>query len=140
MADAEHRQKVTLALDDEDVIRTIGTMFQKSGRAKFMDWPAAVYSMHQYDKVTVDGESVGISTWIAYSSNEGKMLTLAVLDAEHAEPGTEVTFVWGEEDGGTTKPTVEAHVQTEIGAVVSPVPYVEAARTSYAPGGWRAAP
>ena len=29
------------------------------------------------------------------------MLTLAVLDEEHAEPGTEVTFVWGEEDGGT---------------------------------------
>ena len=55
---------------------------------------------------------------------------------EHAEPGTEVTFVWGEENGGTTKPTVERHVQTEIRAVVSPVPYVEAARTSYAPGGW----
>ena len=139
MAEAEHRQKVTLALDDDDVTRTIGTMFQKSDRAKFMDWPAAVYSMHQYDKVIVDGETVGISTWIAYSSNEGKMLTLAVLDAEYAEPGTEVTFVWGEEDGGTTKPTVESHVQTEIGAVVSPVPYVEAARTSYAPGGWRAA-
>jgi hypothetical protein len=28
----------------------------------------------------------------------------------------------------------------EIGAVVSPVPYVEAVRESYAPGGWRAAP
>jgi vanillate/3-O-methylgallate O-demethylase len=139
MADVAHRQKVTLALDDDDVTRTIGTMFQKSDRAKFMDWPAAVYSMHQYDRVTVEGETVGISTWIAYSSNEGKMLTLAVLDAEYAEPGTEVTFVWGEEDGGTTKPTVERHVQAEIGAVVSPVPYVEAVRTAYAPGGWRAA-
>ena len=36
-----------------------------------------------------------------------------------------------------------AHVgdvlQTEIRAVVSPVPYVEAVRTSYAPGSWRAA-
>jgi syringate O-demethylase len=138
MAEGEHREKVTLALDDEDVTRTIGTMFQASDRAKFMDWPAAVYSMHQYDKVTVDGEAVGISTWIAYSSNEGKMLTLAVLDAEYAAPGTEVTFVWGEEDGGTTKPTVEPHVQVEIAAVVCPVPYVEAVRTSYAPGGWRA--
>jgi syringate O-demethylase len=67
------------------------------------------------------------------------MLTLAVLDAEHAEPGTEVTLVWGEEDGGTAKPTVERHVQSELRAVVSPVPYVEAVRTSYAPeGGWRA--
>jgi syringate O-demethylase len=138
MAGSDHRQKVTLALDDEDVTRTIGTMFGTGERAKFMDWPSAVYSMHQFDRVTVDGETVGVSTWIGYSANEGKILTLAVLDAEHAEPGTAVTFVWGEEDGGTTKPTVEPHVQVEIGAVVSPVPYVETARTSYAPGGWRA--
>src|SRR5207253_9955799 len=112
------RRKVTLALDDEDVPRTIGTMFQKTDRAKFVDWPSAVYSMHQYDRVTVEGETVGVSTWIGYSSNEGKMLTLAVLDADYAEPGTEVTFVWGEEAGGTAKPTVERHVQTEIRAVV----------------------
>jgi syringate O-demethylase len=136
-AEGDHRQKVTLALDDEDVTRTIGTMFGTDERAKFMDWPSAVYSMHQYDRVAVDGETVGVSTWIGYSANEGKMLTLAVLDADYAEPGTEVTFVWGEEDGGTAKPTVEPHVQVEIAAVVSPVPYVEAVRTSYAPGGWR---
>jgi glycine cleavage system aminomethyltransferase T len=139
MAEGDHRRKVTLALEDEDVTRTIGMMFGKGERAKFMDWPSAVYSMHPYDRVTVDGETVGVSTWIGYSWNEAKMLTLAVVDAEYAEPGTEVTLVWGEEDGGTTKPTVEPHVQVEIGAVVSPVPYVEAVRKSYAPGGWRAA-
>ena len=138
MADGEHRKKVTLALDDDDVSRTIATMFQKSDRAKFVDWPSAVYSMHPYDTVTVDDETVGVSTWIGYSANEGKMLTLAVLDHEHAEPGTQVTLLWGEEDGGTSKPTVEPHVQTEIRATVSPVPYVETVRTSYAPGGWRA--
>jgi syringate O-demethylase len=137
MAGGDHRQKVTLALDDEDVTRTIGTMFRKGERAKFMDWPSAVYSMHQFDRVMRDRETVGVSTWIGYSANEGKMLTLAVVDPEHAEPGTAVTLVWGEEDGGTAKPTVEPHVQVEIGAVVSPVPYVEAVRTSYAPGGWR---
>jgi glycine cleavage system aminomethyltransferase T len=139
MAGGEHRRKVTLALDDDDVTRTIGSMFQKKDRAKFVDWPSAVYSMHPFDKVTVNGETVGVSTWVGYSANEGKMLTLAVLNAEHAEPGTEVTFVWGEEGGGSAKPTVERHVQTEIRAVVSPVPYVEAVRKSYAPGGWRAA-
>jgi glycine cleavage system aminomethyltransferase T len=138
MAGGEHRKKVTLALDDDDVTRTIGMMFRMEDRAKFMDWPSAVYSMHQFDRVTVEGETVGVSTWIGYSANEGKMLTLAVLDIDHAEPGTDVTLVWGEEDGGTAKPTVESHVQVEIGAVVSPVPYVEAVRTSYAPGGWRA--
>jgi glycine cleavage system aminomethyltransferase T len=139
MAADEHRHKVTLALDDEDVIRTIGTMFRKTGRAKFIDWPSAVYAMHPYDRVTVDDETVGVSTWIGYSANEGRMLTLAVLDAEHAEPGTEVTLVWGEPGGGTSKPTVEAHEQVELRAIVSPVPYVEAVRRSYAPGGWRAA-
>jgi glycine cleavage system aminomethyltransferase T len=139
MRESEHRQKVTLALDDEDVTRTIATMFQKDRRAKFVDWPSAVYSMHPFDRVTVDGETVGVSTWVGYSANEGKMLTLAVLEPEYAEPGTEVTFVWGEEGGGTEKPTVEPHVQVELRAVVSPVPYVEAVRTSYAPGGWRAA-
>jgi glycine cleavage system aminomethyltransferase T len=139
MADVDHRRKVTLALDDEDVTRAIGTMFRQEERAKFIDWPSAVYSMHQFDRVAVDGKTVGVSTWIGYSANEGKMLTLAVLDADYAEPGTDVTFVWGEEGGGTAKPTVEPHVQVEIGAVVCPVPYVEAARTSYAPGGWRAA-
>jgi glycine cleavage system aminomethyltransferase T len=139
MAEGEHRTKVTLALDDDDVARTIASMFQKTGRAKFIEWPNAVYSMHPYDKVTVNDEIVGISTWICYTANEGKLLTLAILDSEYAEPGTEVTFVWGEEDGGTAKPTVEEHVQTEIRAIVSPVPYVEAVRTSYAPGGWRAA-
>ena len=139
MADGPHRQKVTLALDDEDVTRTIGTMLQKTGRAKYIEWPNSVYSMHPYDRVTVDGETIGLSTWVGYSANEGRMLTLTVLDAEHAEPGTEVTLVWGEEGGGTRKPTVETHVQTEIRAVVSPVPYVEAVRTSYAPESWRAA-
>jgi syringate O-demethylase len=138
MADGDHRHKVTLALDDEDVTRTIATMFQKEDRAKFIDWPSAVYSMHPFDRVTVDGETVGVSTWVGYSANEGKMLTLAVLDAEHAEPGTAVTFVWGEEDGGTAKPTVEPHVQVELRAVVSPVPYVETVRKAYAPGSWRA--
>jgi syringate O-demethylase len=139
MADGEHRTKVTLVLNDEDVTRTIGMMFQDSDRAKFIEWPNAVYAMHQYDAVTAGGETVGVSTWICYSANEGKLLTLAILDAEHAEPGTEVTLVWGEEGGGTAKPTVEPHVQTEMRAVVAPVPIVGAVRSSYAPGGWRAA-
>ena len=134
MAEGEHRRKVTLALDDDSVTETIGTMLQKTDRAKFIDWPSAVYSMHPFDKVTVDGETVGVSTWVGYSANEGKMLTLAVLDAEFAEPGTDVTFVWGEEHGGSSKPTVEPHVQTEIRAVVSPVPYVEVVRTAYRAG------
>jgi syringate O-demethylase len=127
------RTKVTLALNDEDVTRALGTMFQKTSRAKYFDFPSAVYSTLPYDEVLRDSESIGISTWCGYSANEGKMLTLAILDKECGEPGTEVTFVWGEEGGGSTKPTVERHVQTEIRAIVCPVPYSEVARLSYRP-------
>jgi glycine cleavage system aminomethyltransferase T len=129
------RTKVTLALNDEDVTRALGTMFQKTNRAKYFDFPSAVYATLPYDKVLREGEMVGISTWIGYSSNEGKMLTLAMLDNEHSEPGQEVTLVWGEEGGGSSKPTVERHVQTEIRAIVSPVPYSEVARVAYRPQG-----
>ena len=136
-ADDEHRRKVTLALDDEDVTRTIGTMFGKSDRAKFIDWPSAVYSMYPYDRVMKDGKLAGVSTWIGYSSNERKMLTLAMLDPQYAKPGTEVTFVWGEENGGSRKPTVERHKQVEMRAIVCPVPYVASVRAQYVEGGWR---
>ena len=138
MSNRRHRKKVTLALNDEDVTRTIGSAFQKHNRAKFIDWPSAVYSMHPFDRVIVDGKTVGISTWIGYSANEDKR-DQAVLDADYAEPGTEVIFVWGEEDGGSAKPTVEGHTQMHMRAVVSPVPYVKTVRKAYAPGGSRAA-
>src|SRR5262245_48351730 len=131
MAGKPSRRKVTLALNDEDVTRAIGSMFQKDGRAKYFDFPSAVYATLPYDKVLKDGKTIGISTWCGYSFNEGKMLTLAMLEPQYAEPGTEVTFVWGEEGGGTSKPTVERHVQTNIRAIVSPVPYVAVARQEY---------
>jgi len=136
VAKKPHRKKVTLALNSEDVTRAIATMFEKKNRAKYFDFPSAVYSTLPYDKVVHGGKVIGISTWCGYSANEGRMLTLAILDHEFSNPGTEVTFVWGEEGGGSSKPTVERHVQTEIRAIVSPCPYSEVARTSYAPG-WR---
>jgi syringate O-demethylase len=125
------RTKVTLALNPADVMQAMGTMFEKSNRAKYFDFPSAVYSTWPYDKVTKNGRTIGISTWIGYSSNEGKMLTLAMLDNEHAQTGNDVTFVWGEQPGTGSRPTVESHVQVEIRATVAPVPYVEVAREAY---------
>ncbi len=57
------------------------------------------------------------------------------LDA-NVELGTEVKLVWGEEGGGTKKPTVERHKQIEIRAKVSPAPYSKMAQTTYHEG-WR---
>lgn len=138
LAKAPTRHKVTLALDSDDVLQCLGMQLFADERAKYMDFPSAVYSMHPFDKVMVDGDIVGVSTWIGYSSNERTMLTLAMVDAAYARPGTEVILVWGEEDGGSSKPTVERHRQVEIRAVVSPVPYSRVARDSYAgTAGWR---
>jgi glycine cleavage system aminomethyltransferase T len=125
------RTEVTLALEDDDVLSVIGSQFGDDERGKFMEFPSAVYAMHPYDEVQVDGRTVGRSTWIGYSSNEAKMLTLAVLDNEYARPGTEVTLIWGEQNGGSAKPAVEPHVQKEIRAIVSPVPYAKVAREDY---------
>ncbi len=139
MQGRKHRRKMTLALNDEDVTSILHSGFSKDQRGKWIELPHAVYCMHQFDKVLMGGKPVGLSTWIGYSSGERKMLSLAVLDAAVAEPGQEVTLVWGEENGGTRKPTVEKHIQTEIRGIVSPAPYVEVVRTAYAPGGWRKA-
>jgi glycine cleavage system aminomethyltransferase T len=125
------RTKVTLALNSQDVMKAMGSWFEKENRAKFFEFPSAVYSTWPYDKVTKNGKTVGISTWVGYSSNEGKMLTLAILDNEHAQPGNEVTFVWGEQPGTGSRPPVESHVQVEIRAQVCPVPYAEVAREAY---------
>jgi len=131
IAKNQKRTKVTLALDSQDVMQAMGTMFDKGDRAKFFEFPSAVYSTWPYDKVMKNGRDIGISTWVGYSSNEGKMLTLAILDKEHADIGSEVTFVWGEQPGTGSKATVESHVQKEIRALVSPVPYSEVAREAY---------
>ncbi len=76
LAAKPHRKKVTLALDNVSVTDALYTMFDQGLRAKFIEFPSAVYSMHPFDRVTVDGKLAGVSTWIGYSANEGKMLTL----------------------------------------------------------------
>ena len=135
MVDNPARKKVTLAWNGDDVARAMGTLFKKGDAAKYIDLPLSNYSTWPYDKLLVDGERVGVSTFSGYSYNERSMLSLAIVDVD-VELGNEVTLVWGEEDGGSAKPVVERHVQPEIRAIVSPCPYSEVARTSYAEG-WR---
>jgi vanillate/3-O-methylgallate O-demethylase len=135
MGDEPKRRKVTLAWNGEDVARAIGTLFEKGDAAKYIDFPLSNYATWPYDKLLKDGELVGISSFSGYSYNERSFLSLGMVDAD-IELGNEVTLVWGEEGGGSSKPVVERHVQAEIRAIVSPCPYSEVARTSYAEG-WR---
>jgi vanillate/3-O-methylgallate O-demethylase len=135
IADEPRRKKVTLAWNGEDVAGAMGTMFEKGDPVKYIDLPLSNYSTWPYDRILHGGETVGVSTFSGYSYNERSMLSLAIVDVD-VEIGTEVTLVWGEEGGGSAKPVVERHAQTELRAVVSPCPYSEVARTSYAEG-WR---
>lgn len=131
ISDNPRREKVTLVWNGEDVARVFRSLFEDGDTAKYIDLPKSRYALFQYDKVLKDGEIAGVSTDCGYSYNERAMLSLACIGIEHSEPGTEVTVVWGEEGGGSSKPTVERHVQTEIRATVAPAPIVEYARTAY---------
>ena len=131
IAQNPRRKKVTLVLNSDDVTKCINTHLKPGDRTKFFEFPSAVYATLPYDKVVKDGKTIGVSTWCGYSSNERSFLTLAMIDVAHSEPGTPVTFVWGEEGGGSQKPTVERHVQAEIRATVAPVPYADPARKDY---------
>jgi vanillate/3-O-methylgallate O-demethylase len=134
IANTPQRQKMTLVWNNEDVQRAFGSIFQTPGEGpKYVDLPLANYSTLPYDKIVKGGRTVGLSTYTGFSSNERAMLSLAMLDSAYAEPGTEVNVVWGEEGGGSTKPAVERHRQTEIRAIVQAAPVSEIARVAYRP-------
>ncbi len=130
------RHKVTLAWNSDDVAKVFASMFQSAGpHYKYIDLPLSNYASANYDNIVVGGKSVGFSMFTGYSYNERSMLSLATVAAD-IKVGNEVKVVWGEENGGTKKTTVEPHKQIEIRAIVSPIPYSKVAREEYA-AGWR---
>jgi vanillate/3-O-methylgallate O-demethylase len=133
MADNQKRKKVTLVWNGEDIERVVGSLFHGGDIEKYIDLPLANYSTLPFDKVLKDGKIIGLSTYTGYTYNERAMLSLAVVNIQHSEPGAEVTLVWGEEGRGSSKPTVERHKQVEIRATVAAVPYAEVARVAYRP-------
>lgn len=137
MNPAEQRTKVTLAWNPEDMAKIMASMFDPDGEAyKFFDVPLANYASSNYDRVVdAGGKTVGLSMFTGFSYNEKQALSLATIDPE-IPVGTELRVVWGEENGGTRKTTVERHKQLEVRAVVSTVPYSRVARETYKEG-WR---
>jgi glycine cleavage system aminomethyltransferase T len=132
-AQRPRRRKVTLVWNGADVARVFGTMAGEGDVAKYIDMPLANYATLPYDTVLRGGAPVGISTYTGYTFNERAWVSLAMIDEGHAEVGTEVTVVWGEPGGGTSKPTVERHTQAEIRATVQPAPLSDTARIAYRP-------
>lgn len=125
LVDDQQRTKVTLVWDDDDVLDIFASMFTDGETYKFFDLSMPYWSVFHYDAVLKDEENVGVSKYFGYTYNERSVLSLAVVEEEYSDPGTRVEVVWGEPDGRSPNSKVERHVQTEIGATVAPVPYVE---------------
>lgn len=136
MAGETHKKKVTFAWNADDVTGVFRSMLEPGGdNYKYIDLPLSNYASSSYDRVMDGDKLVGFSMFSGYSYNERSMLSLGTVNPDVAD-GTELTLVWGEEDGGSGKTTVERHKQVEIRVVVSPVPYSQVARETYAKG-WR---
>ena len=130
------RRKVTFEWNGEDLARIFSSLTDRDSLpCKFFDLPIANYASSSYDAVRLGGRTVGLSMFTGYSHNERCGLSLGVVDPD-IEPGTELLLVWGEENGGTAKSTVERHRQCEVRVKVTPAPYSRDARTSYH-SGWR---
>jgi len=133
LAAKQTRRKVTLVWNGDDMARAFGSLAREGDITKYIDLPLANYATLPFDKVLKDGKTVGLSTYTGYTYNERAIISLAVVDSEHSEPGTKLTLVWGEEGRGSSKPTVERHVQAEMRVTVAPAPISEIARVAYRP-------
>lgn len=135
IAGRPHRKKVTFEWNGEDLGRILASPVHDGLPYKYFDLPIANYASSSYDKVMRNGKTVGLSMFTGYSHNERCGLSLGVVDAD-IDVGEVLSLVWGEENGGTAKPTVERHRQTEVRVKVAPVPYARDAREAYHDG-WR---
>ncbi|MDJ0928485.1 MAG: aminomethyl transferase family protein [Gammaproteobacteria bacterium] len=126
-----HKKKVTLLWNNDDVIRVFASLFEQGDRYKYMDIPASHYATYPYDAVYHNGQQVGFSLYPVYTSNFRRWISLALLDEGVGDIGSEVEILWGEPDGGSAKPLVERHVQTEMRATIAPCPISDVARETY---------
>ncbi len=109
-----HRTIVTLVWNADDVVDVYASMFRKDPNYLYMEMPRNILSCLFADKVTAkDGSVVGISTSRCYSYFFREMLSLCVIDQQHATPGTAVNVVWGR----------PGQKQKAIRATVAPAPY-----------------
>ncbi|NIJ12501.1 glycine cleavage system aminomethyltransferase T [Saccharomonospora amisosensis] len=130
MAAGSRRAKVTLVWNPDDVAAVFRSLAEPGVPAKYIELPKSRYAFFHVDTVLRGGAAVGLSLDVGYIANEQAFVSLATVDAAVAEPGTDVTVLWGEEPN-STKPGVERHRQVEIRATVAPAPYVQEVRQSY---------
>ena len=118
MSERPHREKVWLVWNRADVLKILGSALGGGDRFKHLELPGGHYSTLPFDRVMQNGALIGLSTYSVYTSNVRAWFSLAMIDRAAAVDGAEVIVIWGEENGGTAKPAVERHVQTEVRAII----------------------
>jgi vanillate/3-O-methylgallate O-demethylase len=130
------RKKMTFEWNGQDLGKITSSLYDRDSKpCKYFDLPNANYASSSFDAVLRDGKTVGLSMFTGYSHNERCGLSLGVVDAD-VNVGDQLSLVWGEENGGTKKPTVEPHRQCEVRVKVAPTPYSREVREGYHQG-WR---
>ena len=114
--DSYPRRKRTLVFDAADSARVFGN-------------PDYLNTYGRY-RLEANGKPVGMSFQTGLIGPLNRILSLALIDAEYAAPGTELTFVWGEHPGPGNDPDGDFGFQ-RLKATVAPSPYNEHARTEY---------
>lgn len=100
MADPK-RRIVTLEWNEDDVLDVYASQFRKDGDAEFMDFAGnpvwqGYLSRTFCDDVLVGDALVGMSSGRMFSYFYRKMMSLCLLNVEHADIGREVEVLWGE--------------------------------------------
>ena len=133
MADKPHRRKVTLVWNADDVMQVQQAMLEDTGETPPLPitMPLAAIARMHYDRVEDgNGKLIGLATYPGYTANERAMMSLASVDMDFAEPGTEVVLIWGEDGGGSRSAgNIEPHRQVKIRATVAPSPISKAAQS-----------
>lgn len=130
MAQGPRRTAVSLVWNHEDLDAIFRSMYEPGLSAKHIVYPSASYSFQQNDEVrTAGGEMVGVAAFSGYTINDKEMISLALVDRRHAEPGTDLVLTWGEPDGGSRKPQVERHRQVQVRVKVAPKPFARTVQT-----------
>jgi len=111
------RTKVTLVFHPDDAAQAIA--------------PGQVLALRngRY-RVEASGKLVGTAYHTASIDPVGTVLSLAIVERQYAESGTQVTVTWGDHPGHGTAPDADLGFP-RIRATVAPAPYDEHARTRY---------
>jgi len=103
----------TLVWNEQDVVDVYASLFRQGGHYHFMEMPRDQRGFMYADRVLSGNSEVGVSTSRGYSYFFRQMLSLCTIDVSQAEPGTQVTIIWGN----------PGEPQKAIRATVAPAPY-----------------